>query len=234
MPSASNTILSSQMASCSQTTSSKRRRRRRVWTLERCRFLRRTSHKRSLETSSSRGTLVLDGIHRRSTDRRCYRLDTKEDRGRRSQTIHAAARRLHACRYSRVRLSSRRGPRPACPNRPRGGRHHPRDRNRRDTGGPSSWEPNHRFRHSRLWPERRKTREELTETIPRFARETGNRIGWDWHDVGRWEVTDEFVGDGYAQPDRRDFDTIQLVARLEGLFLDPVYTAAQCVDSSSC
>ncbi len=69
-----------------------------------------------------------------------------------------------------------------------------------------------------------KTREELTETIPRFARETGNRIGWDWHDVGRWEVTDEFVGDGYAQPDRRDFDTIQLVARLEGLFLDPVYT----------
>jgi D-cysteine desulfhydrase family pyridoxal phosphate-dependent enzyme len=37
-------------------------------------------------------------------------------------------------------------------------------------------------------------------------------------------IDDTFVGDGYGIPTKECIDTIKLVAKLEGIFLDPVYT----------
>ena len=69
-----------------------------------------------------------------------------------------------------------------------------------------------------------KSQMELMETIPRLVRETAGLLDCNWNDTGHWEVRDEFVGAGYAQPDAQDFRIINLVAQLEGIFLDPVYT----------
>jgi 1-aminocyclopropane-1-carboxylate deaminase/D-cysteine desulfhydrase-like pyridoxal-dependent ACC family enzyme len=40
----------------------------------------------------------------------------------------------------------------------------------------------------------------------------------------RFNLTDEFVGNGYAIPDPLTFDTILQLSRAEGILLDPVYT----------
>lgn len=39
-----------------------------------------------------------------------------------------------------------------------------------------------------------------------------------------WEVHDGYIGPGYGIPDERTWDAIRLLARTEGIFLDPVYT----------
>lgn len=43
-------------------------------------------------------------------------------------------------------------------------------------------------------------------------------------DLGIVEVIDDYVGAGYAKASRKIYDTIALLARSEGLVLDPVYT----------
>jgi D-cysteine desulfhydrase len=43
-------------------------------------------------------------------------------------------------------------------------------------------------------------------------------------DLGKAELIDDYVGAGYAQASREVYDTIALLARTEGLVLDPVYT----------
>lgn len=42
--------------------------------------------------------------------------------------------------------------------------------------------------------------------------------------LGKVEVLDDYVGAGYAKASREIYDTIALLARTEGLVLDPVYT----------
>lgn len=43
-------------------------------------------------------------------------------------------------------------------------------------------------------------------------------------DLADWDVLEGYVGPGYAQATPEVWETIRLVARTEGLFLDPVYT----------
>jgi 1-aminocyclopropane-1-carboxylate deaminase/D-cysteine desulfhydrase-like pyridoxal-dependent ACC family enzyme len=38
------------------------------------------------------------------------------------------------------------------------------------------------------------------------------------------ELYDEYIGEGYAHPNKRDWDAIATVLTCEGIFLDPVYT----------
>ena len=49
-------------------------------------------------------------------------------------------------------------------------------------------------------------------------------LGMDEPGSDRWTVTDDELGDGYGVPTRACLDAIALLARTEGVLLDPVYT----------
>jgi D-cysteine desulfhydrase family pyridoxal phosphate-dependent enzyme len=51
---------------------------------------------------------------------------------------------------------------------------------------------------------------------------------------GDVEVEDRFVGDGYAVPTAAGSEAIQLVARTEGIFLDPTYTGKAMAGMLAC
>ncbi len=65
--------------------------------------------------------------------------------------------------------------------------------------------------------------DEARAKVERLARATCDRLGLQtrFADV---EVDDRFVGEGYGIPTRDALSAIGLLARLEGLLLDPVYT----------
>lgn len=47
-------------------------------------------------------------------------------------------------------------------------------------------------------------------------------------DTGNVKLLDQYIGAGYAAPTAGGLEAMQLLARLEGLILDPVYTAKNC------
>lgn len=69
------------------------------------------------------------------------------------------------------------------------------------------------------------SREVLTGRVHGLAEELASLLRFDWKphpdDI---VVSDEYVGDRYAVPTPACLDAIRLVARTEGILLDPVYT----------
>lgn len=67
---------------------------------------------------------------------------------------------------------------------------------------------------------------ELKSDVARLANETASLVGvpatFEPSDV---DAIDEFIGEGYAVLGRREVEATRAFARLEGLLLDPVYTA---------
>lgn len=70
-------------------------------------------------------------------------------------------------------------------------------------------------------------REYHGERVLRFARRAGALIGLDVGDVGVEDVRldDRFVGSAYGVLDHESKETLEIMARTEGIVLDPVYTA---------
>ena len=68
--------------------------------------------------------------------------------------------------------------------------------------------------------------DECRERIAGFAREAARLVGHPL-ELGPEEITvrDGFIGRGYGVPTQEGIEAIRLVARTEGLFLDPTYTA---------
>lgn len=60
-------------------------------------------------------------------------------------------------------------------------------------------------------------------TIERIASDTCERLGRE-KSFAEIEVDERFVGEGYGVPSREGLSAMGLLARLEGLLLDPVYT----------
>jgi D-cysteine desulfhydrase len=48
------------------------------------------------------------------------------------------------------------------------------------------------------------------------------------------ELVDGYIGDGYAVPTERSIEMIKVVARLEGVLLDPTYTSKAMVGFVDC
>ena len=63
-----------------------------------------------------------------------------------------------------------------------------------------------------------KVREDITDWAKRYSQS----IDMDMLAI---HVNDKYIGPGYAKATQEIFDTISMVAKLEGLILDPVYTA---------
>lgn len=61
----------------------------------------------------------------------------------------------------------------------------------------------------------------VTEDILAWNRLYNAQIHWDSQYI---HVNDQYIGPGYAKADKEVFDTIEMVASLEGLILDPVYS----------
>ena len=66
----------------------------------------------------------------------------------------------------------------------------------------------------------------LRQEVAALAGETAGLLGMDdAFSAEQVDVVDDYVGEGYAVLGRREVDATRLFARLEGLLLDPVYTA---------
>jgi 1-aminocyclopropane-1-carboxylate deaminase len=65
------------------------------------------------------------------------------------------------------------------------------------------------------------------ERVLRFAKRAGDFIGLDGGDIGVEDVRldDRFVGSAYGVLDDQIKQTLEIMARTEGMILDPVYTA---------
>ena len=70
-----------------------------------------------------------------------------------------------------------------------------------------------------------RTRNECIAYIEQLTKETAEILGLDLtitsDDI---LVIDEYIGDGYSIPSPEGIESIRLVARTEGIFLDPIYT----------
>jgi 1-aminocyclopropane-1-carboxylate deaminase/D-cysteine desulfhydrase-like pyridoxal-dependent ACC family enzyme len=68
-------------------------------------------------------------------------------------------------------------------------------------------------------------RDTMTARVHAVAADLGHLLGLDWRphpdDI---VVTDDYVGEGFGVPTQAGLDAIRLVARTEGVLLDPVYT----------
>lgn len=70
-----------------------------------------------------------------------------------------------------------------------------------------------------------KPREQLEPIVLELAQQTADRIGWTKRvPPEAVRVDSRFVGEGYGLPTPAMIGAIKLVARLEGILLDPVYT----------
>ena len=66
----------------------------------------------------------------------------------------------------------------------------------------------------------------LSQEVAVLARETAALLGMEAaFSEDEVEVVDDYIGEGYAVLGRREIEATRLFARLEGLLLDPVYTA---------
>ena len=67
--------------------------------------------------------------------------------------------------------------------------------------------------------------DDLKTQVSALATATATHLGLGTLSVAdRVEVNDDYLGDGYAQVGETEREAIQLVAQLEGILLDPVYT----------
>ena len=70
-----------------------------------------------------------------------------------------------------------------------------------------------------------KSRDEMVPSMTALAADAADLLCWSGRiPDAAWHVDERFFGAGYARPDHEDFAAIAQVARLEGLFTDPVYT----------
>jgi D-cysteine desulfhydrase len=68
--------------------------------------------------------------------------------------------------------------------------------------------------------------EELQMHVAALATATATHLGLGMLPIAeKVEVNDDYLGDGYAQVSETEREAIDLVAHLEGILLDPVYTA---------
>ena len=66
---------------------------------------------------------------------------------------------------------------------------------------------------------------ECLPRIRRFATEAARNVGWEIEIADEdIVVRDGFIGEGYGIPTKEGNEAIRLVARTDGLFLDPTYT----------
>jgi 1-aminocyclopropane-1-carboxylate deaminase/D-cysteine desulfhydrase-like pyridoxal-dependent ACC family enzyme len=66
----------------------------------------------------------------------------------------------------------------------------------------------------------------LRQEVAALAGETAALLGMDGaFRMEEVDVVDDYIGEGYAVLGRREIEATRLFARLEGLLLDPVYTA---------
>ncbi len=66
--------------------------------------------------------------------------------------------------------------------------------------------------------------EKASTIVSNFASEALNKIMPEFDSPIEIIVDDNFIGDAYGVPTKEGLSAIKLVAKLEGLFLDPVYT----------
>ena len=67
--------------------------------------------------------------------------------------------------------------------------------------------------------------EELQTHVAALATATATHLGLGMLPIAeKVQVNDDYLGDGYAQVDEAEREAIQLMAHLEGILLDPVYT----------
>ena len=70
-----------------------------------------------------------------------------------------------------------------------------------------------------------RTRDECISHIEQLVNETEDALGLDSRVTSdEIFVFDEYIGEGYSIPTSEGIDAIRLVARTEGIFLDPIYT----------
>jgi 1-aminocyclopropane-1-carboxylate deaminase/D-cysteine desulfhydrase-like pyridoxal-dependent ACC family enzyme len=70
-----------------------------------------------------------------------------------------------------------------------------------------------------------RTRDECISHIEQLVNETEDALGLDSRVTSdEIFVFDEYIGEGYSVPTSEGIDAIRLVARTEGIFLDPIYT----------
>ena len=70
-----------------------------------------------------------------------------------------------------------------------------------------------------------RNKEVQTNAVWNLAKETAKRVGVaDEIEKDMVQVTDEYVGPGYSIPSDAMVEAVQLLARTEGILLDPVYT----------
>lgn len=70
----------------------------------------------------------------------------------------------------------------------------------------------------------RRSRDEQEEIVYRLSRETASLLGVRPADRSSVVALDDWVGEGYSLPTEEMVEAVRLVARLEGILLDPVYT----------
>lgn len=70
-----------------------------------------------------------------------------------------------------------------------------------------------------------RSKEIQTDAVWNLAKATAERVGVH-NEITRdlIQVTDEYVGPGYSLPSDQMVEAVQLLARTEGILLDPVYT----------
>ncbi|MEQ8968291.1 MAG: pyridoxal-phosphate dependent enzyme [Azospirillaceae bacterium] len=75
-----------------------------------------------------------------------------------------------------------------------------------------------------------KTAAEMIPAMTALAAEAAALLDWPGTVApDAWIVDERFYGDGYAKPGREDFEAMDAAARLDGLFVDPVYTGRALV-----
>lgn len=70
------------------------------------------------------------------------------------------------------------------------------------------------------------SKEECQQMLAVLCNDTAKLLGWDTRmSPEEFIIYDDYIGDGYGIPTYEGIEAIKLVAKTEGIFLDPVYTA---------
>ena len=77
----------------------------------------------------------------------------------------------------------------------------------------------------RLQPRMRDVRGITNKTLNMFEEKFVNKLNFEYIDYNEliWEL--RFYGNGYGQSTKESIESIKLLAELEAIFLDPVYTS---------